>query len=80
MKEKRQQVCIKLCTCHLLFDFLPLILHQRASTITIYFKNKNSERVKFRWANLYNKKLQWANLQMKWAIAHLPPTWLRHWR
>ncbi len=61
MKEKRQQVYIQLCTCHLLFDFPLLILHKRASTITIYFTNENSERV----------KLQWANFQMKWAIAHL---------
>ncbi len=77
MKEKTQQVYIQLCICHLLFDFLLLILHKRASTITIYFKNENSERVKFRWANLYNKKLEWTN-QMKCVIAHLPPPWLRH--
>ena len=36
-------------------------------------KKKYSERVKFQWAKLTDKKLQWANLQMKWAIAHLPP-------
>jgi hypothetical protein len=42
-------------------------------------KTKNSQRVKFQWAKLTDKKLQWANLQMRWAIAHLPPPWLRHW-
>jgi len=79
MKEKRQQVSIQLYTCHLLFYFLLLILHKRTSTITIYFNNKNSERVKFQWANHNNKKFQWTNPKMKWAIAHLPPPWLRHW-
>jgi hypothetical protein len=50
-----------------------LILHKRTSTVIIYFNSKNSERVKFQWANLNNKESQWANPQIKWAIAHLPP-------
>ncbi len=49
-RKKAASIYIQLITCHLLFDFLLLILHKRASTITIYFKNKNSKRVKFRWA------------------------------
>jgi hypothetical protein len=51
---------------------------KKKSQILSISKITNSERVKSQWAKLTEKKLQWRNLQMKWAIAHLPPPWLRH--
>jgi len=43
-------------------------------------KNSKSNYCLFQKSvNKFEKiKLQWTNLQMKWAIAYLPPPWLRH--